>query len=234
MGMVTELDLLPQVVVGGEKIQVHKWTLNNEHLHQYLHTLANLQLGMIEADSGNVTSFVTQQDSEMVQAAWKQSQFEWATAKKWRGLEAAAMEKTYAVLAVTSNEALRVQNVKVRRVVQALATLIHKVAYCDSAKAQYGISDRDVRTIESQQAYVQEIILAYLGDGTARQDGGANTGMEVPQYAHVGTVKPPLNLWQAVTAEPSPAAPDVPAPDFPDTPSTVPAPNSQTVPGQQR
>lgn len=230
MAMITELDLVPQVVIGGEKIKVHKWTLNNVHLHQFLHTLSKAQIGLLETDANNASSFVNAEASQMLASAWAQAKFEWSLAKQWRGLEQANLAKTFAVLAITDNECLRIPNTKIQRVCYAIATIIDKGAYCDSAKMQYAISDANIRVIERQMAYLDAVIAAYMGTGLEKDDGSSDTGMDVPDYAFVGTVKPPLNLHQATVSEPSPAAPDVPAPDAPDTASTVPSPGSSTEP----
>jgi len=230
MGMITELELVQQVVVGGEKIKVHKWSLNNVHLHQFLHTLSRAQLGLIETDANNASSFVNAEASAMLQSAWTQAKFEWDLAKRWRGLEQANLEKTFNVLAITDNECMRIPNTKVQRVCYAIATILHKVVYCDSAKMQYAISDANIRVIERQMAYVDAVISAYMGTGVEKDDGSADVGMDVPDYAFVGTVKPPLNLHQVTVSEPSPSAPDIPAMDAPDTASTVPSPGSSTDP----
>jgi hypothetical protein len=225
--MVTNLTLEQQVVLGGESIAVFKWTLANTHLQQPAEVLSRLQLALLECDSNNTTGVVIGTDSESIQAEWSRFKYEWNLGKQFRNLAPAAQEKVLSVLAITDNEQLRTVNVKCRRVVVAVSTLIQKIVFCDSAKLQYGIGDSDIKKIEAHIAYVEKVLGDYMGDGTEK-DGSYNTGMAVPAFEFLGNVVPPINLHEAQVQEPSPAAPDVPMADAPDTPSTVPVPGSNT------
>ncbi len=231
MSIVTELDLVPNVVQGGEKIKTIKFTLNNAHLHQVCEVASRLQIGLLECDSNNTSGLLSAEDAQTIQLAWKQLRFEWETAKKFRNVGAAAIEKTYTCLAITSNEIMRTVNVKCRRIVQALETLLTKIVYCQSARAQYNVGDDDILKLEKHMSYIEYLIAAYVGTGTEKDDGSADVGMQLADYPYVGTLVPPLNLHQTQASEPGPAAPDVPAPDSPDTPSTVPNPGANTQPG---
>lgn len=229
MAMITELALQEQVVVGGEKLAVFKWTLNNQHLHQVCEALSRFQMAAVESDSNNTTGQMIVSDAESLTAEWGRVKYEWAKAVKWRHLAPAAQEKIYSVLCITDNEQLRTPNVKVRRAVEAVASLIQKLVFCDSAKLQYGIGDTDIKKIEQHLAYVEEILVDYVGTGLPK-DGSYDLGMYVPAFEHLGVIVPPINLHEAQVQEPSPAAPVVPNKDAPDTPSTVPAPGSNTQP----
>lgn len=231
MAMITNLKLLEKVVVGGEEIAVHKYTLNNQHLHQVCETLSRLQLAILEMDSGNTTGQMIPHDAEAIQSDWVRFNYEWALAQKWRFLAPAAQEKILSVLAITDNEQLRTVNVKCRRVVTALATLLQKIVFSDSAKLQYGLGDADIKKIQQHADYVAQVVTDYVGTGKEK-DGTFDVGMIVPSHDHLGVVVPPINLHEATIQEPSPAAPTVPSPDAPDTPSTVPAPGSNTQPGK--
>lgn len=225
MGMTTELDLQSQVVIGGEKIAVHKWQLANQHLQQVCHVLSRLQMAILEMDSNNTTGQMIWADSEAINVDWKRALLEWDIAKKYRHLEPAAQEKILSVLAITDNEQLRTVNVKCRRVISAISTMLQKIIFSDSAKLQYGIGDRDVKKFEAHMAYVAELIATYVGDGSQE-----NTGIDVPAHEHLGNVIPPINLHEAQVREPSPSAASIPSPDSPDTASTVPVPGSNTQP----
>jgi len=231
MGVVTNLDMQAQVVLGGEHIAVHKWTLCNVSFHQIGCALSRLQLAVLECDSNNTTGQMIPHDAEGIYAEWNRVKLEWNRALKWRHLAPAAQEKILSVLAVTDNEALRTVNVKCRRLVDAVATLIHKLVYSDSAKLQYGVGPADERKIAEQISYVEEILLDYVGTG-AQKDGKWDVGMEVAAFEHLGVVNPPINLHEAQVQEASPAAPNTPAGDAADTASTVPRPGSNTNPAK--
>lgn len=225
MAMVTELELQKQVVVGGERVAVHKWTVQNAHVHQLCEVLSRLQIAMLEMDSNNSTGGMVLYDSEAINSDWKRFKYEWMLAKKYKHLAPAAQEKLFAVLAITDNESLRTVNVRIRRLVQAVTTLLCKMLFSDSAKLQYGLTDMDVKKLEEHHAYVEEVLSAYVGEGLADK-----LGMEVAAHEHVGIIVPPINLHQAIVAEPSPAGGQSPGPDSPDTPSTVPSPGTSTEP----
>jgi len=229
MGMVTNLNLQKQVVIGGEEIAVHKWNVCNQHFQQFCHVLSRLQLAILEMDSNNSTGQMIPHDAEAIQADWARAKWEWATAVKYRFLAPAAQEKILSVLAITDNEQLRTVNVKCRRVVTAISTLIQKVLFSDSAKLQYGIGDSDLKKIEQHMEYVEYLTNSYVGTG-AESDGSYDVGMKVPAHEHLGVVVPPINLHEATVQEPSPSSPVTPSFDSPDTPSTVPVPGSNTQP----
>ena len=228
MAMITNLTLQKQVVRGGESHAVFKWTMGNVHLHQVAHVLSRLQLAMNESDSNNTTGQMVSYDAESFWSEWQRARSEWTRALKWRNLAPAPQEKILSILCITDNEQLRTVNVKCRRVVMALATLLHKIAYCDSAKLQFGIGPRDEKVIAEQMDYVEEVLKDYVGTGAVGENGAADTGRDVSAFPHLGVVVPPINLHETQVQEPSPAAPEVPAPDAPDTPSTVPVPGTST------
>jgi hypothetical protein len=223
MGMVTELSLQEQVIIGGEKIAVHKWQLNNQHLQQFCAVISRLQMAILEMDSNNTAGQMIVADSEAMNQDWSRAKLEWDLAKKYRHLAPAAQEKLLTVLAITDNEQLRTVNVKCRRVISALSTLMQKVLFSDSAKLQYGIGDRDIARFEEHMTYVQELLGIYIGDGTV-----GNGGIEVPAHEHLGMVVPPINMHEAQIREPSPSALLIPGKDVPDTPSSVPVSGSNT------
>lgn len=223
MSMVTNLKLQDKVIIGGEEIAVHKYVLSNAHLFQLAELVSRLQMAILEMDSNNSTGGMVLDDSEAVNLDWSRFKIEWELAKKYRHLPPNAQEKLFAVLAITDNEQLRTVNVRCRRVVHALSTLLTRMFFCDSAKLQYGLSDADIKKVELQMGYCDELIKLYVGEGT--QD---SMGLEVAAHEHLGNVVPPINMHEATVAEPSPGGHVGPSSDAPDTPSTIPAPGSST------
>jgi hypothetical protein len=223
MGMVTELQLQEQVVIGGERIAVHKWQLNNQHLQQVCAVISRLQMAILEMDSNNSTGQMIGTDAEAINQDWARAKLEWDIAKKYRNLAPAAQEKLLAVLAITDNEQLRTVNVKCRRVITALSTLMQKILFSDSAKLQYGLGDRDIKRFEEHMLYVEELLKTYIGDGTE-----SNTGISIPAHEHLGVVVPPINMHEAQVSEPSPGFRGTPGQDAADTPSTIPPSGANT------
>lgn len=216
MSMVTELELVEQKVVGGEKIAVHKWSTQNYHLHQCVSVLSRLTIAMLEMDSNNSTGAVVLSDSEDINSEWTRFKDEWALAKKYRHLAPAAQEKTLFDLHITDAEGLRVNNARLKRLCDGVATLVYKMLFSDSGKLQYGLTDRDIDKFDKQIGYVEEVLKMYVGEG---KEG--SLGREVPAFEYVGTVVPPLNLHETVVGESSPAAPANPNSDAPDIASSI-------------
>jgi len=219
--MITNLQLQDKVVVGGEEIAVFKYPIANAHLFQLSELVSRLQMAILEMDSNNSTGGMILSDNESINLDWSRFKVEWELAKKYRHLSPNAQEKVYSVLAITDNEQLRTVNVRCRRVVHAISTLIYRMVWCDSAKLQYGLGDIDIKRIEQQMAYVGELLALYIGSGTVE-----SMGMEVPAHEHLGNVIPPINMHETTIREPSPSAHLFS--DSPDTPSTVPPPGKIT------
>ena len=227
MSMVTELQLEDKVVIGGEKIAVFKYTIANAHLFQLVELISRTQMAMLEMDSNNSTGGMVLSDSEAINLDWSRFKTEWELAKKYRHLPPNSMEKVYNILAITDNEQLRTVNIRCRRVVYAISTLIYRMVWCDSSKLQYGLSDIDIQRIELQMGYVDELMKLYVGEGTADK-----LGLEVAAHEFLGNLNPPINLNQTTIQEPSPSGIDSPSGDAPDTASTVPMPGTTTNPGK--
>jgi hypothetical protein len=228
--MISELELVANKIVGGEKVKVIPYKVNSVHIHQIGEVAGLAQLGLVKSDSNNASNFFIAQDSQNLQLAWSQIKREWARAKKFRGLTAPAIEKTFNILELSDNEVMRTVNTKARRIVQALQTLMVKMVYSQSARTAYGLSDGDIASFERQMVYIEEIINDYAGTGAEKEDGSADTGLLLPDYSYLGEIKPPLNLWGVTSSETSPAAPlNVPEGDAPDSASTVPSPNDTVV-----
>lgn len=221
--MITELELQDKVILGGEKIAVHKSEVRNKHFHELGEIISRLQIAILESDTNNSSGGMVGMDSEDFIGEWERYLMEWDLAKEFRNLDPASTEKIYAILRITDNEELRTNNVRCRRVVRAMSTLLHKMLACDSANHQYQITDRDQRKIESQHAYVSRVLAEYVGAGDR-----SDLGREVAAFEYTGTIVPPINLHEAIVAEPGPNAPRGASADAPDTPSTVPAPGSRT------
>ena len=222
-GMITNLELQDKVVIGGESIAVFKYRTANVHIQALAEILSKLQMSILEMNSNNSSGGMVYSDSQDINLDWKRYNDEWRLAQKYRHLEPSSMEKVLSVLTITDNEQLRTVNVRCARVVKAISTLIHKLLHCDSAKLEYGFSDRDIKKIDRQNEYVQELILLYVGTGETD-----NLGMEVATHDHLGTVVPPINLHEATIQEPSPSTSSMPSSDAPDTASTIPKPGSST------
>lgn len=223
MAIVTELQLVDKATRGGEKIQVHVFSTLNRHIHQLSELLSRQQLAMMEMDTNNSVSGNVQTDSEAINLDWVRFKKEWDRAVKFRDLSPAALETEVKVLKATRNEILRIPNVRIRRIVEALDTLIEKLLFSDSAKMQYAFTDLFIKKVAAHMVYVEEIILDYVGDGSDK-----TRGLDIAAHENLGEVVPPINLQESVISETSPAGPTVPQGDVPDVPSTVPAPGQST------
>lgn len=223
MSYITNLKLQDKVIVGGEEIAVHKWTIRNYHMFVLSRIVTKLQMACTKMDSNNSIGGLVLSDAESIIGDWNRFKIEWTLALKSKDLPPNGMETGYAVLAITANEALRIPNERISRFVYAFGTLLQRLFFCDSAKLTYGITQADERKIVQQMAYVDDVLTLYAGDGTDK-----SRGLEVSAHVELGVPIPPVDLGQATNYEPSPAAPDTPTGDAIDTPSTVPLPGTST------
>jgi hypothetical protein len=220
--MKTELEIVPQVTVPGERIQVQQFSISNVHLHQVTLTLSRLMNAILEMDMSNSGSGVSRAEAYAIQSDWKRVNVEWERALKHRGLPpTGGIENTFNVLLVTQNQMLSMVNVRGQRVVQALRNLAERLLACDSAKQEYDVQLTDESAINEHIAYCTEVLGDYVGVVTGE---GFNRGLEIPAHTHLGTVIPPESMGEATSFEPSPEAhSSVPVGDFADVPSKVPA-----------
>lgn len=222
MAVVTELSLVDKATRGGEKIQVHVFTTLNRHIHQLSELLCRLELSMLEMDTNNSVSGNVQTDAEAINLDWARFKKEWDRAVKYRDLAPAALETEVKILKITRNEVLRIPNVRIRRIVEAIDTLVEKLLFSDSAKMQYAFTDLFIRKVQAHMDYVEEIIVDYVGDGYKSR------GVDIAAHENLGELVPPLNLQESIVSETSPSGPQTPQSDAPDYESTVPAPGQDS------
>lgn len=223
MAIITELSLVDKAVRGGEKIQVHVFSTLNKHIHQLTELLCRLEMSMLEMDMNNSVSGNVLTDAEAITLDWARFKKEWDRAVKYRDLAPAALETEVKVLKITRNEMLRIPNVRIRRVVEAIDTLIEKLLFSDSAKMQYAFTDLFIKKVAAHMGYVEEILTEYIGDGVKSR------GIDIAAHESLGELVPPLNMHESISSETSPAGPVVPQADAPDLASTIPAPGSDTA-----
>lgn len=221
MSYITNLKLQDKVVVGGEEIAVHKWTIRNYHFFILSRILTRLQMACTKMDSNNSIGVLIKSDAKSILGDWSRFKVEWAMALEGRNLPPNALEVGYTVLQITPNEALRIPNERISRLVYSFGTLIQRFLFSDSAKLQYGIGAADEECVNETMDMVQKVLDVYVGDGTKE-------GLEVSAHVELGVPVPPIDLGESTVYEPSPAAPDTPISDAKDTPSTVPLPGTST------
>jgi hypothetical protein len=219
--MKTQLEIVPQVTIPGEKIQVQRFEVSNVHLHQVTLTISRMMNAILEMDMSNSGSGVSQSEAKAIQADWTRVNAEWTRALKYRGLNpTGGIENTFNVLLLTQNQMLSMVNVRGQRTVQALRNLAERLVACDSAKQEFDIQATDEEAVNAHLVYCTEVLADYIGTINA---GEFNRGLEIPAHTHLGTVVPPENMGEASSFEPSPEAHEnIPVPDVVDVASKVP------------
>ena len=220
--MKTELEIVPQVTVPGEKIQVQRFELSNVHLHQVLLTISRAMNAVVEMDASNSGAGMSRGEAKAIGSDWARVKAEWTRALKYRGLNVTGgIENTFNVLLLTQNQMLSMVNVRGQRVVQALRNLAERMLSSDSAKQEYDIQLTDQEAIEAHIGYCTEVIADYIGVVSGEE---FTRGLEIPAHTHLGTVVPPESMGESTSFEPSAEAHEsVSVPDVSDVPSKVPA-----------
>jgi len=220
--MKTELQIVPQTTVPGEKIQVQDFELSNVHLHQVGLTLSRTMNAILEMDMANSGAGMSQSEAAAIQSDWTRVNAEWARALEFRGLHpTGGIEATYHLLLLTQNQMLSMVNVRGQRTVQALRNLAERLLSCDSAKQEYDIQATDEKAIQYHIDYCTRVLADYVGTVT---DATFTRGLEIPAHTFLGTVVPPESMGESSSFEPSAEAHEnVSVPDVADVPSKVPA-----------
>lgn len=223
--MKTELELVTQVPIPGAKIQTHRYSMSNKHLHRVMEVLSRMANAMIELDAGNSGAGMSRSEARDIWDDWTVLKHEWQRAQDNAGLPPTGGHETGLFIAfITQTQVLAIGNVRIRSVLNGLLGLADRVLNADSAKQEFDIQAKDAEYIQSHIDYVEGILSDYVGTVTGAE---FNRGLSVAAHTHLGTVVPPENLGLADAYEPSHVAAAGPSPDVPDAPSGIPAPGSK-------
>lgn len=214
MGMISNLAIKSPELQPGREMGVHAWKIQNHRFYMGLLYLAEMATAALEGDSNNQRSHVTPREIRDHWTQWEAYKAELEFARNHNDGPLAATEVDNFLAVPTRNEVQRAPNRKVQRVVRELVRHIHVCRSLDSARAQVNINDSDYKVIKESEAICEAAMERYWGTGK----DNADTGVEMPDYAHMGRLQPDLDLDKIAMREPSADAPDDGQPDAPDTP----------------
>ena len=116
-------------------------------------------------------------------------------------------------LVPTPKELQLIVNKKSKRVIFELLQLIEVIVSVDSASQQTTIGSDSIQKIEEQMQVAEDAMNHYWGKGVSIDD----TGVNMPDFAWLGTPIPPIESKAGARAEPSAARPHTGRPDVADT-----------------
>lgn len=211
--MITELNKVDPLVVGGQKIDVVEHKLENYRLHQVLEQLTRLMLFLLECDSNNTASKARPRDVRKIIAQWKIAKDELEFSMKHNDLPNGVYEYGFSILLPDQKEIQRIRNVKTKRVLSEIFNTCRVMLRVDSAKTQSYIANEDYLDIMECFTTVDDCILRWMGTGA----DAVNTGLEAPAFEELGVLVPDADLDWATMNEPSVITPP---PELPDTADT--------------
>jgi hypothetical protein len=210
--MITELNLVNANIVGGRKINVVEYHIQNYRLHQVLEQLARMFLFLLECDSNNTSSKIRPRDARKSIGQWNVAKDELVFGMAHNDLPSAIYEYGFVINLPEGKEIQKIRNVKIKRVYVEMFNAARQILSVDSAKTQSFIASEDHQDIMDWFDTVDLCMARWIGDGSE-----ANTGILVPAYEELGGVSPDVDSDYAAINEPSA---DVVVAKLPDTPDT--------------
>ena len=213
--IVTELNIVDPNLKGGRKLDVEALKISNHRLHLIGTQLSKMMVAMIEGDSNNSSATLVPQE---VRSHWMQMdaiKSEYAFALAHNDGPLIKVEENLMILVPTGKEIQLTRNEKCKRVVKEIKRLAQVIVSLDSAGLQAVIGEGSKGPFETQLKTVEDAMLLYMGKGKDITD----TGMEMPEYAHVGTMIPDLDADYSELQEASADDTETGYSDVKDTPS---------------
>ena len=213
--MITELNIVDPAIIGGQKVNVVEYKLQNYRLHQVLEQMARMFLFLLECDSNNTSSKIKPRDARKVIAQWQIAKEELEFSMAHNDLPDGVYEYGFAVCFPEGKEIQRIRNVKIKRIYTEMFNCARQILSVDSAKTQGYIAREDYAEIMEIFTCVDACLARWIGGGSNAED----TGIYVPAYEELGVIMPDVDGDYAVMNEPSPTTPVAKLPDTPDTPA---------------
>lgn len=210
--MITELNKVDARVVGGRKINVVDYHIQNYRLHQVLEQMSRMFLFLLECDSNNTSSKIRPRDARRILAQWGVVKDELAFGMEHNDLPSAIYEYGFSICLPEGKEIQKIRNVKIKRVYTEAFGAARQILSVDSAKTQGFVAAEDHAEIMEWITTVDLCFARWIGDGS-----DTNTGIVVPAYEELGLISPDVDSDYAVIAEPSADIPVSKLPDVADT-----------------
>jgi hypothetical protein len=210
--MITELNLVPANVVGGRKINVVEYHIQNYRLHQVLEQLARMFLFLLECDSNNTSSKIRPRDARRILGQWNVAKEELVFGMNHNDLPSGIYEYGFVVNMPEGKEIQKIRNVKIKRIYAEMFNAARQILSVDSSKTQSFVAAEDHEDIMAWFNTVDQCLARWIGDGSE-----SNTGILVPAYEELGVVSPDVDSDYAAMNEPSADVPVAKLADVPDT-----------------
>jgi hypothetical protein len=209
--MITELNKVEAAIIGGRKINVVEYHIQNYRLHQVLEQIARMFLFLLECDSNNTSSKIRPRDARRIIAQWNVAKEELVFGMEHNDLPSAIYEYGFAVNLPEGKEIQKIRNVKIKRVYAEMFNAARQILSVDSSKTQGFVAAEDHADIMEWFNTVDLCVARWIGDGTE-----TNTGILVPAYEELGVISPDVDSDYAAINEPSADSPVAKLPDAPD------------------
>jgi hypothetical protein len=213
--MITELVKVDAMIIGGRKIDVVDYKLQNYRLHQVLEQMSRLFLFLLECDSNNTSSKMKPRDARGILRQWAIAKEELVFSMSFNDLPDGIYEYGFSISLPDQKEIQKIRNVKVKRIYSEMFNCARQILSTDSSKTQGFIAIEDHADIMQMFTCVDACLARWIGDGSDAE----NVGIMAPAYEELGVIVPDVDSDYASINEPSASAPVSKLPDTPDTAS---------------
>lgn len=210
--MITELNKVDAKIVGGRKINVVDYHIQNYRLHQVLEQMARMFLFLLECDSNNTSSKIRPRDARRILNQWAVAKDELVFGMEHNDLPSAIYEYGFSVCLPEGKELQKIRNVKIKRIYAEMFNAARQILSVDSSKTQGFVATEDHAEIMEWFNTVDLCLARWIGDGSPE-----NTGILVPAYEELGVISPDVDSDYATINEPSADTPIAKLPDSPDS-----------------
>ena len=212
--MKTELNVHPESIVGGRKIDVVNYNVRNYRLRDTLESCARLLVYLAECDSNNTSSKMIPSEAREVIEQWNIVKEELDFSLLYNDFPQGTHEMAYEIKLLRGTQIQKIRNVKVKTVLVEAFHAMRVLLGVDSANTQGYIDLHDADKIKKSFEIVDAKITRWMGDGTVQ-----NTGRYAPAFELLGEMVPDVDSDYAQVLEPSSSIPAPAQPDSPDTDS---------------
>lgn len=212
--LTTELEIVASRVVAPRKIQVEQMDIQNFHLHTCVIQLVTILKALIKSGSGNASANVTPRDVGAIRKAWEGYKAAFDFALQHNDPPQINHELSYHALVPTKNELQKINNKKLKQVALQIDRLIEVIFSSDAANFSANIDEGSEADVNTQNGICEAAMLLWIGTGASNSE----TGLSLPVFKGLGTLKPSNDLDEATISERSPDRPFVGRPDVTDLP----------------
>lgn len=214
MAMITNIRRVETKIIPGVEIETEVFYLKNYPLHLVCNALARTCIGAIENESNNMGGELVPRNVAQMNLGYATAIEHYADAIAFNDPVTPIHEKNYEIDFPTEEQILTMRSYKMQMCVKELKMLAECIVSSDAAGSNGNVANPSKARIDRAFADCTAKLEKWIGSGADND----NTGLDVPAYLHVGSLRPDIDGDGATIEEPSSRNPSGPRLDSPDVP----------------